>query len=74
MMVLMQRKTPISRLALTPTTALEPATGPDEAARLIVTDFDRLYHGVHRYLLHRFFDAELAAGLTAQTFYKLAAA
>ena len=41
---------------------------------LLVSDFDRFYTILHRYLLHRLFDAELAEELTAQTFYKAAAA
>ena len=40
---------------------------------LLVADFPRFYAVVHRYLLHRLFDAELAEELTAETFYKAAA-
>ena len=35
-------------------------------------DFEGLYALVYRYLLHRFFDPELAEELTAQTFYNAA--
>jgi RNA polymerase sigma-70 factor (ECF subfamily) len=41
---------------------------------LLATEFDHFYSVVHRYLVHRFFDAELAEELTAQTFYKAATA
>ena len=36
-------------------------------------EFPRLYRTVHRYLLHRLFDPELAEELTAEAFYKAAA-
>ncbi len=39
---------------------------------LLVSDFDRFYAVVHRYLLHRVFDGELAEDLTAETFYRAA--
>lgn len=39
---------------------------------LMVSDFDRFYAVVHRYLLHRVFDVELAEDLTAETFYRAA--
>lgn len=39
---------------------------------LLVSDFDRFYAVVHRYLLHRVFDIELAEDLTAETFYRAA--
>jgi RNA polymerase sigma-70 factor (ECF subfamily) len=37
---------------------------------LLASDFGGYYAVVHRYLVHRLFDAELAEELTAQTFYK----
>jgi RNA polymerase sigma-70 factor (ECF subfamily) len=37
---------------------------------LLASDFGRYYAIVHRYLVHRLFDAELAEELTAATFYK----
>ncbi len=40
----------------------------------IVVDFERQYREVHRYLVHRVFDAELADELAAETFYKAATA
>ena len=46
---------------------------PQSAAKpmaLLASDFDGYYTIVHRYLVHRLFDAELAEELTAQTFYK----
>jgi RNA polymerase sigma-70 factor (ECF subfamily) len=49
--------------------SLSPGTpGLDVLAR----DFDELHALVYRYLLHRFFDPELAEELTAQTFYNAA--
>ncbi len=41
-----------------------------EPLALLAADFSRLYAVVHRYLLHRLFDVELAEELTAETFYK----
>ena len=64
----------MSELVINGSTALESPRGPAEAVRLIETDFERLYRGIHRYLLHRLFDAELAEELTARTLYKLAGA
>jgi RNA polymerase sigma factor (sigma-70 family) len=40
------------------------------ALTLLAADFGRYYAVVHRYLVHRLFDAELAEELTAATFYK----
>jgi RNA polymerase sigma factor (sigma-70 family) len=40
------------------------------ALALLAADFGRYYAVVHRYLVHRLFDAELAEELTAATFYK----
>jgi RNA polymerase sigma-70 factor (ECF subfamily) len=40
---------------------------------LLGAEFPRLYGKVHRYLLHRLFDPELAEELTAEVFYKAAA-
>ena len=58
---------------------LHPVGGNGEAMRscgrpleLLVSDFDRFYAVVHRYLLHRLFDIELAEELTAETFYRAA--
>ena len=45
----------------------------DGAQALLAKEFETLYACVHRYLLHRFFDRELAEELTARTFYKAAA-
>jgi RNA polymerase sigma factor (sigma-70 family) len=42
------------------------------AIETLAADFDRLHATVYRYLLHRFFDPELAEELTAQTFYNAA--
>jgi len=39
---------------------------------LLAAQFDELYALVHRFLLHRVWDAELAEELAAQTFYRLA--
>jgi RNA polymerase sigma factor (sigma-70 family) len=44
------------------------------ARAILEAEFDRLYGLVLRYLTHRFFDAELAEELTAQTLFKAAAA
>jgi RNA polymerase sigma factor (sigma-70 family) len=49
----------------------ESARHPD-ALTALASEFDHLYASVYRYLLHRFFDAELAEELTAQTFYQAA--
>ena len=38
----------------------------------LASDFEQLYALVHRYLLHRFFDPELAEELTAQTLHNAA--
>ncbi|UCC29839.1 MAG: sigma-70 family RNA polymerase sigma factor [Phycisphaerales bacterium] len=66
-----------ARKDVTRTTATEVT---DQALRtrsgslnLLVSNFDRFYVLLHRYLLHRLFDAELAEELTGQTFYKAAA-
>jgi RNA polymerase sigma factor (sigma-70 family) len=45
-----------------------------EPLALLASDFGRLYAVVHRYLVHRLFDAELAEELTAATFFKAATA
>jgi RNA polymerase sigma factor (sigma-70 family) len=55
-----------------------PVGGNDEQAQrssagpvaVLASDFARYYAVVHRYLLHRLFDPELAEELTAATFYK----
>ena len=39
---------------------------------VLARDFEQLHALVYRYLLHRFFDPELAEELTAQTFYNAA--
>ncbi|MBN2561414.1 MAG: RNA polymerase sigma factor [Phycisphaerae bacterium] len=44
----------------------------DKALEMLASDFEELHALVYRYLLHRFFDRELAEELTAQTFYKAA--
>jgi RNA polymerase sigma-70 factor (ECF subfamily) len=52
---------------------LRTASRPERdhaALHSLASDFGRLYTVVHRYLLHRLFDAELAEELTAETFYK----
>ncbi len=41
------------------------------ATALLDAEFDAFYATVHRYLLHRVFDRELAEELTAETFYRL---
>jgi RNA polymerase sigma-70 factor (ECF subfamily) len=46
------------------------AASRGEPLALLAVDFGRLYAVVHRYLLHRLFDVELAEELTAETFYK----
>jgi RNA polymerase sigma-70 factor (ECF subfamily) len=48
------------------------AAGHGNALAALAEEFGHLYAVVHRYLLHRFFDAELAEELTAETFYKAA--
>ena len=48
-------------------------TGGGEPLELLGAEFPRLYEKVHRYLLHRLFDPELAEELTARAFYKAAA-
>lgn len=52
-----------------------PADTPSQDGPMVVlgAQFEPLYGMVHRYLLHRFFDCELAEELTAETFYKAAA-
>ncbi len=49
------------------------ATGGDGPLELLEAEFPRLHAAVHRYLLHRLFDPELAEELAAETFYKAAA-
>jgi RNA polymerase sigma-70 factor (ECF subfamily) len=44
------------------------------ALALLAADFGGHYTVVHRYLVHRLFDTELAEELTAETFYKAVAA
>lgn len=45
-----------------------------DTSALLAVEFEELHALVHRYLLHRFFDPELADELTSQTFCKAAAA
>jgi RNA polymerase sigma-70 factor (ECF subfamily) len=47
---------------------------PGRALALLASDFGRYYQVVHRYLVHRLFDRELAEELTAATFYRAVAA
>lgn len=47
-----------------------PAPRQANPVTLLDTRFSALYAMVHRYLLHRLFDRELAEELTAETFYK----
>ena len=44
----------------------------NESLEVLASDFEQLHALVYRYLLHRFFDPELAEELTAQTFYNAA--
>jgi len=50
----------------------EPEAAGRTASPIALLDaqFERFYAVVHRYLLHRLFDRELAEELTAETFYK----
>ena len=47
---------------------------PGRALAMLAADFGRHYQIVHRYLVHRLFDRELAEELTAATFYQAVAA
>lgn len=59
---------------------VRPAEAPAEerpggdSMRLLDLQFEQFYACVHRYLLHRVFDRELAEELTAETFFKAAGA
>ena len=44
----------------------------ESALSMLAAQFERLHVVVYRYLMHRFFDAELAEELTARTFYHAA--
>lgn len=50
----------------------ETVSPAGSALDALATEFDSLHALVYRYLLHRFFDPELAQELTAQTFYQAA--
>jgi RNA polymerase sigma-70 factor (ECF subfamily) len=50
------------------------APPPGRALAQLASDFGRYYEIVHRYLVHRLFDRELAEELTAATFYRAVAA
>ncbi len=52
--------------------AREASSSGNKALEVLASDFEQLHALVYRYLLHRFFDRELAEELTAQTFYKAA--
>lgn len=72
-MVYKEARQDVSRTTATEATDQAPRTR-SRSLNLLVSNFDRFYILLHRYLLHRLFDAELAEELTAQTFYKAAAA
>lgn len=48
------------------------ASRREHALDVLTAEFNQLHAAVYRYLLHRFFDPELAEELTAQTFYQAA--
>jgi RNA polymerase sigma-70 factor (ECF subfamily) len=48
------------------------APTPADARQRLADHFDDLYTNVHRFLLHRLFDRELAEELTAETFFRAA--
>jgi len=48
--------------------ALGAVPADESALTLLVSEFEQLHALVYQYLLHRFFDPELAEELTAQTF------
>lgn len=50
----------------------EAESAADNALGVLAAEFEQLHALVYRYLLHRFFDPELAEELTAQTFYNAA--
>ena len=52
--------------------APKASSSGNKALEVLASDFEQLHALVYRYLLHRFFDHELAEELTAQTFYKAA--
>ena len=58
---------------VTPSAVQQTATAPsNDGVSVLTAEFETFYARVYRYLLHRFFDPELAEELTAQTFYKAA--
>jgi RNA polymerase sigma-70 factor (ECF subfamily) len=50
----------------------EASSSANKALEVLAAEFEQLHALVYRYLLHRFFDPELAEELTAQTFYNAA--
>jgi len=54
--------------------APEALSRGENALNMTASEFERVYTLVYRYLMHRFFDPELAEELTARTFYHAARA